>query len=88
MERGIPENKKIRELLAPKFSERDKKMIGMMEYVSTIKPSWYDAGPKGASEVNTLFQQMVQKQQFGKASIDSVVADFRKEANKIFEKNK
>lgn len=87
-ERGIPENKKIRESLTPKFTEMDKKMIGMLDHVSSIQPSWYDAGPKGAGEINKLFEQTVQKQQFGKAGIDDVVAEFRKEATKIIDKNK
>jgi multiple sugar transport system substrate-binding protein len=86
-ERGIPENKKIRDQLTPSFTDKDKKMIQMLERVADNKPAWYDAGPKGASEVTKLFEQNVQKQQFGKASIDETLAEFRKEANKIFEKN-
>ncbi|AJY75157.1 ABC transporter substrate-binding protein [Paenibacillus beijingensis] len=86
-DRGLPENKKILEYLTPGFTDRDKKMVNMLQHVSSIHPSWYDAGPKGAGEVTKLFEQMVQKGQFGKASIEEVVADFRKEADKIFEKN-
>lgn len=87
-DRGIPDNTKIREYLAPKFSERDNKMINMLEHVGSIDPSWYDAGPKGAGEVSKLFEQTVQKQQFNKATIDEIVSEFRKEADKVFEKNK
>ncbi|MCZ8517359.1 sugar ABC transporter substrate-binding protein [Paenibacillus filicis] len=86
-DRGLPENKKMLEYLTPKFTERDKKMVKMLEYVSGIQPAWYDAGPKGAGEVTKLFEQTVQKQQFGKVTIDAAVAEFRKEADKIFEKN-
>ncbi|MNZ72952.1 putative ABC transporter substrate-binding protein YesO [compost metagenome] len=86
-ERGLPENKKIRTYLDPKFTDRDRKMIAMLEHVSGSQPAWYDAGPKGAGEVTKLFEQLVQKQQFDKASIDEVVAEFRQEADKIFEKN-
>lgn len=86
-ERGLPENKQIREYLSPKFNDRDKKMVSMLEHVSSIQPAWYDAGPKGAGEVTKIFEQIVQKQQFGKSSIDEAAAEFRKEADKIFEKN-
>lgn len=86
-ERGLPDNKKMRDFLGAKFTERDKKMVAMLEHVSGIQPSWYDAGPKGAGEVTKLFEQVVQKHQFGKASIDEVVAEFRREADKIFAKN-
>ncbi|OXM86729.1 ABC transporter substrate-binding protein [Paenibacillus rigui] len=86
-DRGLPENKKMLEYLTPKFADRDKKMVSMLQYVASIQPSWYDAGPKGAGEVTKLFEQVVQKQQFGKASIDEAAAEFRKEADKIFEKN-
>lgn len=47
----------------------------------------YDGGPKGTGEVSKLFEQTVQKQQFGKLTIDEAVAEFRKEADKVFEKN-
>jgi multiple sugar transport system substrate-binding protein len=87
MERGLPENKKILEHLTPKFTERDKKMVKMLEHVTSIQPGMYDGGPKGAGEVTKLFEQTVQKQQFGKVSIDDAVAEFRKEADKIFERN-
>jgi multiple sugar transport system substrate-binding protein len=62
-------------------------MMNMLEHVTGNKPGMYDGGPKGAGEVTKLFEQTVQKLQFGKASIDDVVAEFRKEADKIFEKN-
>lgn len=84
---GIPQNKKVQEHLAPEFSEGDKKMQSMLEHVRSIDPAWYDAGPKGAGEVSKLFIESVQKQQFGQASIEDVVADFRKEASKIIEKH-
>ncbi|SDD69041.1 multiple sugar transport system substrate-binding protein [Paenibacillus sp. UNCCL117] len=87
MDRGLPENKKILEYLAPKFTERDKKMVRMLEHVTSIQPPMYDGGPKGAGEVTKLFEQLVQKQQFGKATIDETVATFRKEADKVFAKN-
>lgn len=86
-DRGLPENKKMLEYLTPKFTDRDKKMVKMLEHVSSIQPSWYDAGPKGTGEVTKLFEQTVQKQQFGKITIDDAAAEFRKEADKIFEKN-
>ncbi len=86
-ERGLPENKKILEFLDPKFTDRDRKMVGMLEHVANSNPSWFDAGPKGAGEVTKLFEQVVQKQQFNKLSIDEAVAEFRREADKIFEKN-
>lgn len=86
-DRGLPENKKMLEYLTPKFAERDKKMVNMLQHVASIQPSWYDAGPKGAGEVTKLFEQVVQKQQFGKTSIDEAAAEFRKEADKIFQKN-
>lgn len=86
-ERGLPENKKVREYLSPKFTDRDKKMIAMLEHVSGIEPAWYDPGPKGAGEVTKLFEQIVQKQQFGQATIDQAVAEFRSQADKVFEKN-
>lgn len=86
-ERGLPENKSIRSYLEPKYTERDKRMIAMLEHVSSIKPSMYDAGPKGAGEVTSLFEQVVQKHQFGVATIDEVIAEFRTEGNKIFAKN-
>ncbi|WP_379216260.1 ABC transporter substrate-binding protein [Paenibacillus sp. GCM10012303] len=87
IERGLPENKKILEYLTPRFNDRDKKMMNMLEHVTGNKPGMYDGGPKGTGEVTKLFEQTVQKLQFGKASIDDVVAEFRKEADKIFEKN-
>ncbi|MUG70361.1 extracellular solute-binding protein [Paenibacillus validus] len=87
MDRGLPENKKMLEYLTPKFTERDKKMANMLQHVTSIQPSMYDGGPKGAGEVTKLFEQTVQKQQFGKSSIDEAAADFRREADKIFEKN-
>lgn len=87
IERGLPENKKILDYLTPRFNDRDKKMVKMLEHVTSSKPGMYDGGPKGAGEVTKLFEQTVQKQQFGKSSIDEVVAEFRKEADKIFEKN-
>jgi multiple sugar transport system substrate-binding protein len=86
-ERGMPENKKMLEYLTAKFNERDKKMVKMLQHVTSDKPSMYDGGPKGTGEVTKLFEQTVQKQQFGKVTIDEAVADFRKEADKIFEKN-
>ncbi|MCU6711620.1 sugar ABC transporter substrate-binding protein [Paenibacillus sp. J5C_2022] len=86
-ERGLPENKKIREYLDPKFTDRDRNMIAMLEHVADSNPSWYDPGPKGAGEVTKLFEQLVQKQQFKKTSIDEVITEFRQEADKIFEKN-
>lgn len=86
-ERGLPENKKMREFLSGNFTERDKKMVRMLEHVTGIEPAWYDAGPKGAGEVAKIFEQTVQKQQFGRASIDQVVAEFRQEADKVFAKN-
>ncbi|MFE5320668.1 ABC transporter substrate-binding protein [Paenibacillus sp. NPDC056579] len=86
-ERGMPENKKMLEYLTPKFNERDKKMASMLQHVTSSKPSMYDGGPKGTGEVNKLFEQIVQKQQFGKATIDEAAAEFRKEADKIYEKN-
>ncbi|MFD0716238.1 ABC transporter substrate-binding protein [Paenibacillus sp. GCM10027626] len=86
-ERGLPENKKIREYLNPKFTDRDKKMITMLEHVSSIEPAWYDPGPKGAGEVTKLFEQIVQKQQFGQVTIDQAVSEFRVQADKVFEKN-
>ncbi|MDF2724747.1 MAG: hypothetical protein K0Q59_4422 [Paenibacillus sp.] len=87
IERGLPENKKILKYLTPRFNDRDKKMVKMLEHVTNSKPSMYDGGPKGSGEVTKLFEQTVQKLQFGKASIDDVVTEFRKEADKIFEKN-
>lgn len=86
-ERGLPENKKVREYLAPKFTDRDKKMIAMLEHVSQSNPAWYDAGPKGAGEVTALFEKVIQKHQFGKATIDEAVKEFRVEADKIFARN-
>lgn len=86
-ERGLPENKQIRTFLEPKYTDRDKKMIAMLEHVTASEPSLYDAGPKGAGEVTALFEQVVQKHQFGVATTDEVVAEFRTEANKIFAKN-
>ncbi len=76
--------KKIRESLTPRFTDRDKKTIEMLDHVTGSQPAWYDAGPKGAGEVSKLFEQVVQKQQFGKASIDEAAAEFRGEAGKIF----
>ncbi|MDQ1908938.1 sugar ABC transporter substrate-binding protein [Paenibacillus sp. GD4] len=87
MERGLPENKKILEYLTPKFTDRDKKMVAMLQHITSIQPSMYDGGPKGTGEVSKLFEQTVQKQQFGKLTIDEAVAEFRKEADKVFEKN-
>jgi two-component system, response regulator YesN len=87
MERGLPENKKILEYLTPKFTDRDKKMVAMLQHITSIQPSMYDGGPKGTGEVTKLFEQTVQKQQFGKLTIDEAVAEFRKEADKVFEKN-
>lgn len=87
IERGLPENKKVLAYLTPRFNDRDKKMVKMLEHVTNSKPGMYDGGPKGTGEVTKLFEQTVQKQQFGKASIDDVVIEFRKEADKIFEKN-
>lgn len=86
-ERGLPENKTIRAYLEPKYTERDKKMISMLEHVTGSEPSMYDAGPKGAGEVTSLFEQVVQKHQFGVATIDEVIQEFRVEGNKIFAKN-
>ncbi|WP_409341425.1 ABC transporter substrate-binding protein [Paenibacillus sp. MBLB4367] len=86
-ERGLPDNKKMVEYLKPKFTPLENKMQDVLEHIGKNDPGWYDGGPKGAGEVGKLFEQTVQKQQFGKATIDEVVAEFRKEANKVFEKN-
>jgi multiple sugar transport system substrate-binding protein len=86
-ERGLPDNKNMVEYLKPRFTPLEKKMQEMLDHIAQSDPGWYDGGPKGAGEVGKLFEQTVQKQQFGKATIDEVVAEFRKEANKIFEKN-
>ncbi len=87
MERGMPENKKILEHLKPGFTERDQKMVSMLEQITSNKPNQYDGGPKGTGEVTKLFEQIMQKVQFEKATIDEAVAEFRKEANKVYEKN-
>jgi multiple sugar transport system substrate-binding protein len=86
-ERGLPENKNVRAYLEPRFTERDKKMINMLEHVSSIQPSMYDAGPKGAGEVTALFEQVVQKHQYGVITIDQAVKQIRVDGNKIFAKN-
>jgi multiple sugar transport system substrate-binding protein len=86
-ERGIPDNKQTREYLSKRFTEKENKMLAMLQHVEKSDPSWYDGGPKSAGAVGKQFEQIIQKQQFGKASIDEVIAEFRKEANKVFEKN-
>lgn len=88
LERGLPDNKDMVEYLKPKFTEVDKKMQDVLDYIGSKNPGWYDGGPKGSGEVGKLFEKTVQKQQFGKATIDEVVAEFRKEADKILGKNK
>lgn len=87
LERGLPDNRKMVEYLKPKFTEVDNKMLDMLTYIGDHNPGWYDGGPKGSGEVSQLFEQIVQKQQFGKATVDEAVAEFRKEADKVLSKN-
>jgi len=86
-ERGLPDNKAILEYLTPKFTDTEKKMVETVKHIKSLNPSWYETAPKGSGEVNELFLQLVQKHQFGQASIEQTVADFKREGNKIFERN-
>jgi multiple sugar transport system substrate-binding protein len=87
LDQGVPANTKMVEFLTPLLDEQDKNIV---DYVSkTIElatPTTFP--PSGASEVNSLFQQIADKVRFGQLTPEDAGAQLVSQAQAILDSNK
>jgi multiple sugar transport system substrate-binding protein len=87
LDQGVPANTKMVEFLTPLLDEQDKAIV---DYVSkTIEiaaPTTFP--PSGASEVDSLFQQIAEKVRFDQLTPEDAGAQLVSEAQAILDSNK
>jgi len=86
-ERGLPIAKKVRDHLKEKADESGKKMYEYMELVEEYAREIDPPDPKGATEIEALFERIVQEVDYGQSTPEDAAKKFRNEATAILKKN-
>jgi multiple sugar transport system substrate-binding protein len=86
-ERGVPISKKVRDALAPKMGESGKKMFEYMDVVQKYSREIDPPDPNGATEIEKLFENLVQAVDYGKSTPEQAAKEFREKASAVLKKN-
>lgn len=86
-DRGVPISKKVRDHLAPKMDEAGRIMFDYLEIAGEHSREIDPPDPKGASEIERLFERINQEVHYGQGTPEQGAKKFREEATKILKQN-
>lgn len=86
LERGIPASSKVRDALAPNFSDAEKVSVDYFNAIQTKVGTLSPPPPKGAGETQDAYVRVATNVILGKTSIKDGAAAFIDEANSIIDR--
>lgn len=88
LDQGVPANTKMVEYLNTLLDDQDKAVVAYVNKIASIVTNPTTFPPAGASEVDSLFQQIAEKVRFGQLTPEDAGAQLVSQAQAIVDSNK
>nr|WP_288977038.1 sugar ABC transporter substrate-binding protein [uncultured Blautia sp.] len=91
-DRGIPASSKVRDALKEgtigNIDQKEKEMFDYYDVAASVSGECPPPDPEGTSEINKVFQDVMNRVFYGQMTSEEAAASFREQVNKILAKNK